>query len=361
MWSQEWMITMKNSASEDWKINESWIRKITSDTLQIMNKDYNVCKFCRHFLISFVQKMRKTKIIILSLLMLLLWVNICLAWVVDPHNIWLASKITDQSIAIWASWWDTLQKATEWWLNILHSIKIILSWIIIIYLIYLGFQMVMALWADDKMKSSKVQIYYTILAFLFINIPGQIYWVFTWKTNNHITDRWWVGFADVNRDWTGNIFVNFLNWNYTVETGVLSFIKVMIVGIVILMFVLGWLWLITSGWNDEKRKKARARFVNWILWLVFIGIIQTWVQVVYNWDIWWWQNLFAQLSNLAIFFAWPVAIFFLIMWWFYYITSSGDEAKAKKWTMIIKNTFVAVIILLACYSFLKDISTFKIN
>lgn len=309
----------------------------------------------------------KLKLLAISFMLMVFLNTQAFAWVVDTSKLWLWNKIVQQSIAVWAwSWWtlrneDTLTRLSDGWLSVLHSLKLILSWLIVIYLIYLGFQMVMALWAEDKMKWAKVQIYYTLLAFLFINIPWQIYEVFSWKQNNDVTNAWWAWFADVNRDWHSNVLVNFSTWNYTVETWVISFIKVIIVWVVTLMFIIWWLWLITSWWNDEKRKKARARFVNWILWLVFVWIIQAWVSVVYHGNIEQWQNLFAQLSNLAIFFAGPVAIFFLIMWGFYYITAAWDEAKSKKGTLIIKNTFVAVIILLASYAFLKDVANFSIN
>jgi succinate dehydrogenase hydrophobic anchor subunit len=93
---------------------------------------------------------------------------------------------------------------------------------------------------------------------------------------------------------------------------------------------------------------------------VFLWVIQSWTYVAYSWNIPKWQSLFSQLSNLALFFTWPVAIFFLVYGGFLYITSAWDEGKAKKWTTIIKNTFIAVIILLASYAFLKDLWDFKL-
>lgn len=66
------------------------------------------------------------------------------------------------------------------------------------------------------------------------------------------------------------------------------------------------------------------------------------------------------MANLALFFAGPTAIFFLTLGAWYYITSGGDEERAKKGKSIVINTFIAVIILLASYTFLIDLSDFTV-
>jgi len=301
------------------------------------------------------------KILILIALIFIAWIDFATAWgVVD---IWKSignwSVITDVSInPVWG--WDALEKMQNWWFWVLHTIKILLSWVILIYLVFLGFQMIMAMWADDKLVSAKRQIYFTLVAFMFINIPSQLYWVFSWKSNSDVTAKSSFSKVDISNT-DSNIFINFFNWNSTVENGIISFIKAVVIGLVIMLFIMAWIGLISSGWNEEKRKKARIRFLNWITGLVFLWVIQAWTYIAYSWNIPKWQSLFSQLSNLALFFAWPVAVFFLVLGGFYYITSAWDEAKAKKWITIIKNTFIATIILLASYAFLKDLWDFKIN
>lgn len=84
------------------------------------------------------------------------------------------------------------------------------------------------------------------------------------------------------------------------------------------------------------------------------------MQVVYNGDIGRGQGIFSQLSNLALFFAGPTAIFFLLLGGYNYITSAGNDEKVKKGKSIIINTFIAVIILLASYAFLKDLADFRL-
>lgn len=308
---------------------------------------------------NFYDMSSKTFKYILLSFVLLLYFNTALWWVVDLwSSVWWWKNISDISVNPIA-WWDALEKIINWALSILHTVKVILSWVFLIYLVFLGFQMVMAMWADDKLSASKRQIYYTLLAFLFVNIPWQLYSLFIWKVNGDVTEK--VKHSDVIiKDTDGNIFVNFFEWNSTIEWWVIAFIKVIVIWVVIMLFMMAWIWLISSWWNDEKRKKARTRFLNWIIWLIFLWVIQSWVAIVYDGKITEGQTLFAKISNLAIFFTWPVAIFFLILWGFYYITSAWDEAKTKKWIAIIKNTFIAVIILIACYAFLMDLKDFVI-
>lgn len=82
--------------------------------------------------------------------------------------------------------------------------------------------------------------------------------------------------------------------------------------------------------------------------------------MVYSGDIGRGQGIFAQLSNLALFFAGPTAIFFLLLGGYYFITSAGNDEKVKKGKSIVVNTFIAVIILLASYAFLKDLADFRL-
>ncbi|MFZ3231975.1 MAG: hypothetical protein WA194_00260 [Patescibacteria group bacterium] len=155
--------------------------------------------------------------------------------------------------------------------------------------------------------------------------------------------------------------MNFANWDGTVEGGVLMFVRIAVVGAAIFLFVMAGLKLIASGGKEESIKEAKGRILYGVLALVFLGVIEAWVQVAYSGDIPKGQGIFSQLSNLALFFAGPVAVFFLILGGYYYITSGGDEEKAKKGKSIVVNTFIATIILLASYTFLKDLADFRIN
>ena len=254
---------------------------------------------------------------------------------------------------------DSLDKLQDGALKVLHTVKVLISFLAIIYIVYSGTMLVTAMGDEKAISGQKRQLMYTLVAFLFVNIPGEIYSIFARKSGANVTMNPGAGFtASVNAG--SNIFINFFDWNSTVENGILSFFRVGIIGAAILMFTLAAFELITSWGNEEKTKQAKGRILYGTLGLVFLAVIQSWVGVVYSGDIWRGQGIFSQLSNLALFFAGPTAIFFLLLGGYYYITSAGDDEKAKKGKNIVINTFIAVIILLASYTFLKDLGDFKL-
>jgi hypothetical protein len=280
--------------------------------------------------------------------------SISFAKVVQNIPVW--DNIT--KISINPIWWDNmLSQINNLWFSLLHTVKVILWWVILIYLIYIWINMIVSMWSDDKTKNLKNKLYYTLVAFLFINIPGQIYSLFIWRQRDatEITHD----FTDVTETkW--NMFVNFESWDSIVGDWLIPFVKILIAWVVVIMLIIAWINMIMARWDTEKNKKAKNRFLYAWFWLIFLWVIESWVRFVYTWDIKQWQWIFAQLMNIAIFFAWPTVIFFLILWWFYYITSAWDENKAKKWIAILKNTVLATLILLACYTFLLDLISFTL-
>jgi len=70
-----------------------------------------------------------------------------------------------------------------------------------------------------------------------------------------------------------------------------------------------------------------------------------------------WRTAFAQLANLALFFARPVAVVFVTMAWYYYITRNWDEEKVNKAKSIIINTLIGIVILIWIYTILLDLQS----
>lgn len=62
-----------------------------------------------------------------------------------------------------------------------------------------------------------------------------------------------------------NIFVNFTNWDGTVEGGVLMFVRVAVVGAAVFLFVMAGLKLIASGGKEEAIKEAKGRILYGVL------------------------------------------------------------------------------------------------
>ncbi len=66
---------------------------------------------------------------------------------------------------------DTLTQVQNGSMSILHTFKVVLSGMALIYLVYLGATIMMAMGQDAEIKKVRQQIIFTIVAFLFINIP----------------------------------------------------------------------------------------------------------------------------------------------------------------------------------------------
>jgi hypothetical protein len=193
--------------------------------------------------------------------------------------------------------------------------------------------MVIAYGDEGTLSKQKKQLMYALVAFLFVNIPGQIYNIATSGRNvgrKDLTATPTGGDYILSRSTGSNTFINFDLWNTTIENGVVAFMRIFVIGLAIFYFTLAGFKLLISRGNEESIKTAKTQAVYGVLSLIFLGVIQAWVSVAYSGNIPKGQTVFASLANLALFFAGPIAIFFLILGAWYYITSAGDEERAKK-------------------------------
>lgn len=252
---------------------------------------------------------------------------------------------------------DTLSRVQTGAMSILRTAKVVLSGLAVIYMVYLGITMVLAMGEDGDLTNAKRQIYFAILAFLFINIPGQIYSVFGEKPVGTISLTTASSFSANAPTGSENIFFNSRTWDRSVNSGVVTFIKIALVGIMVFQFTFAGIRLMSSRGDPEVTKKAKGHLLYGVLGLIGISLIDPWVRVVYASDFAAGQGLFAQMANLMLFFAGPVIVFYLSLGGYYYIIAAGKEDMAKKAKSILINTFVGVIILLASYTFLKDLQT----
>lgn len=243
--------------------------------------------------------------------------------------------------------------------RILTIIKRILMGLLVIFMVYIGAMMIMSMGSnEEQLSSSKRQIWYALVALVFINIPGTIYESFykdstTTVGNNISTDA----FEDASTETTGNLFFDFLVFWNTVSGQIVMFLEVMIFIAAVFMISIAGIQLMTSRGREEKMKEAKTKILYTILALVFVGIIEAWKMLAFGWVIADGVNLFGSLANLALFFAAPVAIFFLSLAAYYFITANGDEERVKKGKNMVVNILLATIILLAAYTFLLELST----
>ncbi len=254
---------------------------------------------------------------------------------------------------------DTLGK------KILTTIKFLLGWLLVIYMVYIGIMMILSMWDDEeKLSSAKKQLWFAIIWLLFINIPGTIYNSFTENKTQfwNVTENVSIGsFTDSAENFEWNIFISTRAFWYTLEDNIIGFLRVIILFIAIFIIIYEWVKMIASAGNDEVITKSKQKIFYSLLWLVFIGVMEAWKQFAFSGDIGQWQSIFQSLANLALYFAGPVAIFFLSLAWYYFITAAGDEEKIKKAKTIVINTVFATLILLGMYTFLIDLAGFSLG
>lgn len=231
--------------------------------------------------------------------------------------------------------------------------KVVVSGFALVFMVLIGVYMVVFSENEERVKTQRKQIVYTLVGFLFLNIPGIVYQVMspadaggqsiTLGSWSDVTSLSWYG--DLLPGWVGQL---------------VGFFRVFAYGAAILMLTWGFFRLILSSGDEEQIKSAKSRVIYSSLALMFLLFIDAWVRMVST------GNLASAvpgvagtLFRLALFFAAPVAIFFIIYGAYYYITSAGDEERIKKGKNILINTFVAALILIAAFSFLSDLASFS--
>lgn len=70
------------------------------------------------------------------------------------------------------------EKANYAGLSVIRTVKVVVSALAVVYLVYAGIMMVVANGAEESLVKNKRQIMYALVAFLFINIPGQMFSLF---------------------------------------------------------------------------------------------------------------------------------------------------------------------------------------
>ena len=299
----------------------------------------------------------KTKIkILLIMSLLLLPISNSFAW--NIANLTSTnSELTNSSITISETNSDISDSINNVWLNILSKIKYIFSWVLLIFIVYSWAQMVMSLWTnEDDLSNSKRSIWYSMIWLVFINMPWTLYSALKWDKTSV---SWWIwnSWSNEISSTNKNLFINIDTFQITLNDYIIKFIEVMMSSMAVLIIIIAWIKIITARGKEDQVKEAKNKIVWSIVWLIFIWLTEAWQNFAYSWNISDWTDIFKTIANLALFMAWPVAVFFLTLAWYYYITSNGDDEKAKKWKLIIVNTVLATAILLCSFIFLNDLIT----
>ncbi len=255
-------------------------------------------------------------------------------------------------------WWSTVETIEKLWLSILTTTKVILAWVIVIFMVYIGVQMILSLWTDEEeLSKSKRQIMYSTIWLIFINIPGTLYNAINNDTASTIWWRVWVS-SFIKKPWNSdsNVFIDIFDFWNTINGDIIWFLEVFISAAAIWMILYAGVKMLLSWGKDEQITEAKSKIVWSLVSLVFVWFIESWKTFAFSWNIDDGIDIFETASNLALFIAGPVALFFLTLAWYYYITSNWDEERVKKAKNIVINTLIATVIILASYTFLLDLS-----
>ena len=135
---------------------------------------------------------------------------------------------------------------------------------------------------EEKLSSAKRQLWYTLVAILFINIPGTIFEAFN-TTQKSVSVGGNVGNNSfLSSDSSSNIFVDFFVFGNTLNDNIVGFLEVMIFIVAVFMLVLAGINVMTSRGREEKMTEAKNKIVYTILALVFVGIIETWKRLAFS-------------------------------------------------------------------------------
>ncbi len=294
------------------------------------------------------------KRIILPIIILLLGIAFWYAtsiFAATPVAIPWSPILKENSINIDVSGGDIVQVGQSFGFKVLWFLKTIISWFALVFMVMIGAYMVVFSDNEERVKTQRKQILYTLIGFLFLNIPWVIYQIMS-PSNNGWSDISSSSWTNVTSSW---YFAELPGFVGTIA----NFFRVFAYGGAVLMLTWGFFRLILSSGDEEQVKAAKSRVLYSSLGLMFLLFIDGWIWVISTSDIGSSiPGIAGILFKIALFFAAPTAIFFIIYGAYYYITSAGDEERVKKWKNILLNTLIASLILIASFTFLTDLVRF---
>lgn len=290
---------------------------------------------------------------IFVILFTIFWISISNA-AVNFSEIDKIENITNNSISINNSW-NFSDNIKDTWFSILTIIKYIISWVLIIFIVYLWIKMILSMWTDEEsLSSSKRQIRYTMIWLVFINIPFSIYSILDTRKTSVDWGIWW-NWSSQQAQNEKSLLIDTPTFDRIINWWIITFIEATIFAIAIFIIITAGLKILTSRWREENISEAKNKIVWSIIWLIFIWFIEVFQALVYSWKMTDWEKLFETVEKLALFFAAPIWIIFVTIAWYYYITAAWDEEKVKKAKNIIINILIATVILVMAHTFLKDL------
>ena len=276
-------------------------------------------------------------------------------------NIWDIESIDSiKNVTIEKTWsWDIVKDIEDTWFSLLKNVKIILEWVLLIFIVYIWATMIMSFGSDDaKLTKSKTQIWYALIAIVFINVPWTIFNAIYKKEDGGKTI--WADNNTFTETSNTNIFIELNMFGNWIFSNIISALQVLIFAIALYVAIMAGIKIMNSRWRDEKITEAKWKILYSLFALIFVWFMEAWKQFAIRWDIWllsWKEGIFGKAVDISLLFAGPIAMIFLTLAAYYYITANWEEEKTKKAKSIIVNTLIAIVLLLVMVTFLNDILT----
>ncbi len=257
---------------------------------------------------------------------------------------------------------------------ILDFVRLVLNWVALLAMLYVGFLWVTSMGSEEKTTDGKNRIILILLGIFIINIPEILYRIIT--GSEYTTVGFGQKIASVgqkisqsgtstsiseNSIKTCNYFFcpqNFF-WSGT-STSVIQFLEMSMLVVAVVMFTWGWFMMFFWSGSEETSDTAKRRIGYGVIVLLITGFIE----MIYR-AIFFQVNLVgtaSAINNVLItwakfflYFAGPIAIIYIIIGGYYYITSGGDEERTDRGKKILMYTAFATIMLLLGYTFLIEI------
>jgi len=162
--------------------------------------------------------------------------------------------------------------------------------------------MILSMWTDDeKLSTSKNQLWYSAIWLLFINIPGSLFSAFYsqgWELNQASldagefvaeTDRW-------------NLFVNNGVFQNLLFNEIVRFLEITIFGIATIVIILAGYKILLARGKDEDISEARTKILYGVIALFFVGFIEALKRVAFTGNLTntWWFLLHCSFYSLQL-------------------------------------------------------------
>lgn len=139
----------------------------------------------------------------------------------------------------------------------LDLLMLLVSFLFIFVAIFSFYRIITAWWDEEKIKKWKTSIFQAMMWFLVIKIADTLVTntLKVWCVN-------WFGLTSIcNQNITENalIITTFINW-----------MNAFIALIMVLLVIYAWFLVMTSGWDDEKMKKAKNIMIYIWIWLFIL-------------------------------------------------------------------------------------------